>query len=369
MPVQGRVVRTDPASNQWVAVIDSGVNVIVDVNANVPGIGQVGTIDISTDRLVIWTAGLQEPDLTGGRTLQDQRTPLEFYMEGNIVFRQGERTIYADRMYYDVPNNVGTVLNADVLTPVPQLRGAAAAARRRVAADRQGPLLRPKRLPHLQPHGRAGLPAPGRRHVLRGHPAAVGRPGHRPAAGGSDTGQPIVDHQRLATSSNNFIFLGPVPVFYWPVLATDLNEPTYYIRRARLKQDNVYGTQVLTNWNGYQLLGIRNKPKGTDFDISLDYLNKRGFGYGGAFTYDREDMFDIPGHVAGLADYWGIQDQGIDDLGQGRMRRPARSILPLSPLLATPRTAALRSAAQRRTGLDQRPELPGGILQERVGDS
>ncbi len=93
----------------------------------------------------------------------------------------------------------------------------------------------------------------------------------------------------------------------------------------QLKQDNVFGTQILTNWNGYQLLGIRNKPAGTDFDISLDYLSKRGFGYGGSFTYDREDMFGIPGHVAGLADFWGIQDQGVDDLGQGRIGRPARS--------------------------------------------
>ena len=33
-------------------------------------------------------------------------------------------------------------------------------------------------------------------------------------------------------------------------------------------------------------------------------------------------MFDIPGHVAGLADFWGIQDHGIDNLGQGRSAVP-----------------------------------------------
>ena len=59
----------------------------------------------------------------------------------------------------------------------------------------------------------------------------------------------------------------------------------------RLKQDNVYGVQVLTHWSGYELLGIRDKPVGTDFDFKLDFLNKRGFGYGGAFTYDRPDLF------------------------------------------------------------------------------
>ena len=40
-------------------------------------------------------------------------------MEGNVVFRQGDRIIYADRMYYDVRNHVGTVLGADMLTPAP----------------------------------------------------------------------------------------------------------------------------------------------------------------------------------------------------------------------------------------------------------
>ena len=44
-------------------------------------------------------------------------------MEGNIVFRQGERVIQAERMYYDANNEVGTVLKVDMLTPVPSYRG------------------------------------------------------------------------------------------------------------------------------------------------------------------------------------------------------------------------------------------------------
>ena len=106
----------DPNSRQWIAVIDSGVNVIVD------GLAGFKTVDISTDRLVIWTTGQQEPDLTG-RTMQNQSTPLEFYMEGNVIFREGDRIIYAERMYYDVSNHVGTILNADMLTPAPKYSG------------------------------------------------------------------------------------------------------------------------------------------------------------------------------------------------------------------------------------------------------
>ena len=38
-------------------------------------------------------------------------------MEGNIVFRQGDRTVYADRMFYDARRQIGTILNAELLTP------------------------------------------------------------------------------------------------------------------------------------------------------------------------------------------------------------------------------------------------------------
>ena len=50
-----------PGDNRWTVVIDSGVNVIVDTSATVPGMGEVGTIDISADRLVVWTAGRRSP--------------------------------------------------------------------------------------------------------------------------------------------------------------------------------------------------------------------------------------------------------------------------------------------------------------------
>ncbi len=309
----------DPARNESVAVIESGVNVVVEVaGVTIKGFGDLGTIDISADRLVIWTTSNDKLGLSG-ETEQDDRTPLEFYAEGNIEFRQGERIIYADRLYYDVPNHVGTVLNADVLTPVQNYAGLLrlhADVVQQTAQDRffaENAFLTSSRM---------------------------GYPGYRLQSGDiyfQDiqspmfdplTSQPVIDpatnlqaihHDRLATASNNLLFVESVPIFYWPMISTDLTDPTYYIRSAAIKQDNVYGTQVLTHWSGYELLGLRDKPGGTDFDIKLDYLNKRGFGYGGSFTYDRPDLFGFPGHVAGLADFYGIQDQGLDDLGQGRM--------------------------------------------------
>jgi hypothetical protein len=311
VPVQAQWFPDPQGGNLWIAVIDAGVNMVVDSP------DPLGSLDISTDRLVIWTVSPQEPDLSGG-TFLDERTPLEIYMEGNIVFRQGEQIVYADRMYYNVPNHTGMVLNAELLTPVKNYEGLL-----RLQTD------------VLQQTGQGSYYA--RNSFLTS--SRMGEPGYRLQAGDiyfediqsplmdpytgqpvleAATGQMVVEHQRLATSSNNFLFLGPAPVFYWPYLSTDLNDPTYYIRRARAKYDRVYGTQILTSWSGYELLGLRQPAVGTDLEVNFDYLGLRGFGHGGSFTYNREQIFDIGGPVGGLFDYWGISDYGQDNLGVDR---------------------------------------------------
>ena len=310
VPVQAQWF-PDPRTNQWIAVIDQGVNLIVD------GLKNYGAIDVSTDRLVIWTTGTQEPDLRG-QASQDDRTPMEIYMEGNVVFRQGERIVYADRMYYDVPNHVGTVLNADVLTPAPTYEG------------------------KVRLHAEV-LQQTDQDHFFAKHAfftsSRMGSPGYRIEAGDVDfedhqrpivdavTGQPLtrpgtaepaIEHDATIKAWNDVFYFEGLPIFYWPVIAADLNDPTYYIRRASFKQDSVFGTQFFSDWNMYQLLGIHHPPAGTEWDISLDYLSLRGFGFGTSFLYHRDQLFGVPGAVAGMADFWGIDDKGFDNLGIDR---------------------------------------------------
>ena len=70
---------------------------------------------LSADRLVMWTRRPREPLMGGEGMVQSDDTPLELYLEGNIVFRQGDRVLYAQRMYYDVRRQVGVVLDAEML--------------------------------------------------------------------------------------------------------------------------------------------------------------------------------------------------------------------------------------------------------------
>jgi len=136
------------------------------------------------------------------------------------------------------------------------------------------------------------------------------------------TGEPVSELRRKATANNTFLFIRDIPVFYWPRISSDLDDPTYYVRRVRLKNDGVFGTQVLTDWDLYQLLNIGRKPEGTDWDLSLDYLSERGFGHGTTFRYDRQGLFGWPGRYSGLFDYWGILDHDTDNLGSDRRSVP-----------------------------------------------
>lgn len=306
----------NPATGEWVVVIDGGVTMIID------GVGDLGSIDVSTDRMVLWTTGQQMPDVAGGR-LQDASQPLEIYMEGNVVFRQGERTIWADRIFYDVRNSQGLILNAEMLTPVPEIDGSL-----RIKSQ----VLRRLDENHfagenaLVTTSRFGVPGYWfqANSVTYEH---IQVPGVAPGSGAPlidpSTGEQLMEHKHWVTSNDNFLYLEGFPVFYWPTLATDASDPTFYIDRVRFANDNVFGTQIYTDWNAYELLGIRNPLEGTEWGASFDYLSDRGFGVGTNFEYDRNVLFGIESPYKGFADAWFMtKDRGFDDLGRDRRAVP-----------------------------------------------
>jgi lipopolysaccharide export system protein LptA len=310
VPVQAQW-EVDRATNRAVAVVESGVNVIID------GMADVGSIDISADRLVLWTVGVPQPG-QAGETFQAGHTPLEVYMEGNIVFRQGDRIINAQRMYYDVNCHIGVVLDAELLTPVPNYEGL---LRLRAAVVRQTSqetffaeqsFLTSSRL------GEPGYRMQSSEVFLEDHQVPMLDPRTGDPAIDPLTGEPILRHQREAIARNNVVYVGDIPVFYWPYIATDLDDSTYYIRRIQLKDDSIFGYQILAGFDGYQLLGIRDKPQGTDLGIDFGYLSKRGFAQGGTFKYSLNDFLDVPGATNGLVDFYGILDHGRDNLGGNR---------------------------------------------------
>ena len=142
---------------------------------------------------------------------------------------------------------------------------------------------------------------------------ATGQPEIDPVSGEVDT-----EHQLLATSRSNLVYVGSVPVAYWPVMVTDVQRPTFDVDRLRIKNDNIFGFQVLTDLDVYQLFGFRDPPDGTKWTISPDYLSERGPAFGTHFDYDRDSVFGFNTPVRGMLDAWGIKDDGLDNLGFDR---------------------------------------------------
>ena len=366
--MQGKVFPSQDGS-ETIAAISSGVNVVVSGIQNVPGLAD-GKIDIETDRIVIWTARLDSLDLSGqssGEKLQPKDAPLEFYLEGNIVFREGDRVIYAERMYYDVRQQRGIVLNAEVLTPAPGYQGL---VRLKAEVLQQLDQYNFRATNGAVTSSRIGVP----RYWLQAGEVSfqdVQSPRSDPLTGqfvvDPETGEPAVDHQYLATSRNNFLFLSGVPVLYWPVMATDLVKPNFYLDGLRVKNDNVYGFQVMADWDLYQLLGIRKPPEGTEWSLSTDYLSERGFALGTNLHYDRFGFLSIPGQVRGDFDAWGIHDTRPGQSGPRPARPGADDRGPRPRVLAASPRAAGRLSGFGRSGLDQRQQLPGTVLRTGMG--
>ena len=307
VPMQARWFPTEDGRER-IAVLDSGVNIIIDQ------VSGLGTVDISTDRLVAWTSADQTPGLQGEPfTGDDGKKPLEFYLEGNIIFRQQDRVIYAERMYYNVQEEYGVVLDGELLTPIPGYEGLV-----RLKADvlRQVDPFRIEGVRSALTTSRLGVP---RYWMQSGEFVYENIPGPQTSAYDPVTGKRRVDTTKRVTSRSNRLYLAEWPVFYWPSITANLNRPSFFLESFGINNDNVFGAQVLTEWNLYQLLAIDDPPTGTTWTGTLDYLSKRGFGFGTDFKYDRDtSFFGRPGRTIGFFHAWGINDDGLDNLGARR---------------------------------------------------
>lgn len=266
----------------------------------------LGTLSLEADNAVVWRRGTEPLNLIGQST-PDQ--PLELYLDGNIVFNQGKRVIYADRMYYNVSSEYGMVLDAEVLTPVPQYEGLL-----RLKAD----VLRQQDRQNFTAYGaalttsRLGVP----RYWLQSDEVTLTDTRDETDLSVYAPTDATRGTNMRAQARNNFVYLGGVPIFYWPTFGTRLQEPSFFLSGVKYKNDRIFGNQVYTDWDVYQVLGMQG-PEGTSLKGSIDYLSERGPAVGAHFDYNRPTwFFGAPG--TGFTDAWFISDSGLDSLGYDR---------------------------------------------------
>ena len=54
----------------------------------------------------------------------------------------------------------------------------------------------------------------------------------------------VADNDPFVKSSNSFVFIGGLPVFWWPTFSTSLERPTFYLSDFKAGRDDNFGTQV-----------------------------------------------------------------------------------------------------------------------------
>ena len=309
MPPQIETINR-PESGETVVVARGGVTVLVrDVTAQLPGgeLMQLGTISLSADRVVGWLP-LVTDMFNGSANLSQSEG--ELYLEGDIVMRQGERIIYADSMYFNVNREIGVVLDAETITTIPEYQGIV-----RLKADVLQQVSKGNFIAFdaAVTSSRMGVP----RYWLQSNQLQL--TDREAMATDPTTGIPGVKSDPFVTSTSNFVYVAGVPVLYWPRFATPLREPTFYISGADIGSDDIFGTQILLDWNLLQIFGI-DAPDNLDWELSTDYLSDRGPALGTNLRYELPGMFGVPGQVSGELDAWFIDDDGLDTLGGTRER-------------------------------------------------
>jgi hypothetical protein len=298
-----------PEAGETIITAQGGVTVLVrDVSASLSD-GQMielGTISLSADRIVFWSPRFIDV-FNGSQELASGDG--ELYLEGDIVFRQGERIIYAQSMYYNVAQQRGMVLDAEAITTVPDYQGIV-----RLKAK----VLQQVSTGHFQAFdaavttSRMGVP----RYWLQSQRLQL--TDRKRLTTDRATGVQRIDSDPFIESSNNFVYLGGVPVLYWPTLSTSLQQPTYYVTGVDVGNDSNFGAQLMLDFNLFQMLGISNAPEGVEWELSTDYFSDRGPALGTSLRYDVPGLLGVPGQARGFFDAWGIHDTGLDNLGIDR---------------------------------------------------
>jgi hypothetical protein len=291
------------SANEKAYVITGGINLII---YNVEGIG---TVDILTDRMIIWRTTADGRDLSQGELTESAGEPLELYMEGNVIVRQGLRTIECKQMYYDVGRNLAVAYDAELEGEHPQLSSPIYFRARRLRQVAEGKFIAERTQVTPSPFANPGYDVQTEVATLESFSENAIDP---------ETGEPTTRMRNHVTAANNFFYIEGIPVFYVPFVQKSLDEMTIPLRKLAIGESSSYGFQVRTSWDFYSLLGWEQPEWVTKWELDLDYLTKRGPGVGTEFEYRGNNFLGLDGKSWGLVEGWALLDHGEDRIGKGR---------------------------------------------------
>lgn len=220
-----------------------------------------------------------------------------FYVEGGVVAEDGEHTIRAPRVYYDVKRNRAILIDA-VFWTFDQKRALSLYMRaesiEQLSIDQfRATEARMSNTPFFDPDLSIGA---GTVTISR-----QGEPGDRSV---------FVDARDIT------LRVADIPFFYWPILQGDPG--AIPLKDIRIETEEGSGTALKTTWNAYSLLGIKPQ-RGDEASVMLDVYSLRGVGLGSLIRWGPDKRLEDIDHANGsLFDYFLPSDHGTDILPTGQ---------------------------------------------------
>lgn len=315
------------------------------INVEAPGDGPSGVrrVELAADNVVMWVSGVKsafslndpltvaapKPD-DGKPDEEKKRVKVLFYLSGSVVIRtqsgqsgvggMTEQVFRAAEVFYDVDNSRAVAVRADLETKF--ARGLDSIHVRAAEIEQLG------------------------RHELRAF-NAVSSSSKRPADPSltfnnrsitlteelaerrNIFGRPYRDlrtgetevsvERRLVGEGNTTRILG-VPVWYSRQSTINLDDPTGPLNTLGFRSDRVFGVQVYSTFDAYDLLGVR-APAGNQWLLYGDYLSLRGPGLGTDYYYS--NTFGPSYKNVGVVSAYGLYDNArADQIGGFRGTEP-----------------------------------------------
>jgi hypothetical protein len=321
-----------PDGKEEMILITNGVKVLARFRHQ----NHLHVLDVEADNLVLWRVGggglTQDfvDSLREGAT-QKNDSQIELFMSGNVVIRYGSdrdkrgpdgaplntQELRAEQVYYDVSRNRAIAVNGDLVF---NKYGIAQPAH--FHGDELWQLSQQE---WRTIHGDANaskLPSdPGIQVTLAEATILERRIVRRTIFGlpffNRETGIEEEEPERWFRGRRVALEVEGVPVLWFPYLAGNVEHPFGPLQGIGFRQDRVFGSQIYTTWDLFELIGTRPRP-GERGQVYVDYLSERGPATGVEYDYAGKKMFGFDSEYAGMFKTYGIYDRGHDVLGGPR---------------------------------------------------
>ncbi|MGC8640606.1 MAG: hypothetical protein ACP5XB_12090, partial [Isosphaeraceae bacterium] len=349
-----QILRKETDGTQ-VILYRNGVNIVTRTPSN-------GILDIEAESAVIWKhpAPKKGEQLRGpnGEWIDKPNQPMEVYLEGDVILRQDDmktagkgdqKTFRAKQAYYDFVTDRVVALQAEVdifapgfIAPMkvksPRIEQFHQIQRRPDGTLVQDPDARIRADNTIMTGSRFPNPAyqiNNRAIDLTRSAQSMTEPNSGRAVGNPNDPNAPMDVIWKYDARQNVFWMGWLPIFYWPRFVGETDDLEAPFRQFSFRSNNYFGQQVLTDWSGFKMIGVKRPGWIDNWNIDIDYLSARtkdfpalgsemGW-FGSDLIRDLTDPYHkirTPGeHITydyfGYFDIWGLKDGGNDVLGSG----------------------------------------------------